>query len=544
MVQLPVHEDARGWFKENWQREKMAAAGLPDFRPVQNNVSFNREPGTTRGIHAEPWDKYVAVVGGSVFGAWVDLRAGDSFGTSFTTILTAGQAVFVPRGVGNGFQTLEPDTGYSYLVTEHWSPQAQENYTFVNLADEIADIQWPIPLGPAITSDADKSHPALADVVPVQPLKNLGHRRQRAIGARARPRSFPGTAAMNFRTFGIRPLQSCPCGAGQLVGLRDGDQRRRVHPGRPGRNEAGRHDAWATNVTAVARLAQICIEHQITLVHVSSDYVFDGRKRAYGEDDAPCPLGVYGQTKAAGDALVRMVPRHYIIRTSWVVGEGKNFVATMSRLAKTGVDPSVVNDQYGRLSFTEDISAGIVHLLDSGAPYGVYNLTNDGEPTSWAHIAKQVFMLCGHDPGRVNEISTADYFAGRHDIGPAAGQQQPAFGQDPGDRLQAVGPVRAPGRLFGRHVTHRFQRPRGKDGSRPQANRKPSPRAQPGPEGLLDGGQGLRKPPAVGLGRPCRSVELPFIGPGKCLQVRLGVGQEPRQAPGVVPGRFVLPHGF
>ena len=82
------------------------------------------------GTSTSPW-----LAGRSL--APVDLRAGEGFGTSFTTILTAGQAVFVPRGVGNGFQTLEPDTGYSYLVTEHWSPQAQENYTFVNLADEV-----------------------------------------------------------------------------------------------------------------------------------------------------------------------------------------------------------------------------------------------------------------------------------------------------------------------------------------------------------------------------------------------------------------------
>src|SRR6218665_2160169 len=75
---LPVHGDNRGWFKENWQREKMVALGLPDFKPVQNNISFNVERGVTRGIHAEPWDKYVSVATGKVFGAWVDLREGDT----------------------------------------------------------------------------------------------------------------------------------------------------------------------------------------------------------------------------------------------------------------------------------------------------------------------------------------------------------------------------------------------------------------------------------------------------------------------------------
>ena len=75
---LPVHGDSRGWFKENWQREKMRALGLPDMGPVQNNISFNDRKGVTRGIHAEPWDKFISVACGRVFGAWVDLRPGAS----------------------------------------------------------------------------------------------------------------------------------------------------------------------------------------------------------------------------------------------------------------------------------------------------------------------------------------------------------------------------------------------------------------------------------------------------------------------------------
>jgi hypothetical protein len=84
VIDLPVHGDDRGWFKENWQRAKMVALGLPDFAPVQNNMSFNAERGVTRGMHAEPWDKLVSLATGRILGAWVDLRAGESFGTPFT----------------------------------------------------------------------------------------------------------------------------------------------------------------------------------------------------------------------------------------------------------------------------------------------------------------------------------------------------------------------------------------------------------------------------------------------------------------------------
>src|SRR5690606_16394773 len=117
---------------------------------------------------------------------------------------------------------------------------------------------------------------------------------------------------------------------------------------------------------------------------------------AYDEAAPPAPLGVYGQTKAAGDAIVATVPRHYIVRTSWVIGAGHNFVRTMASLAERGVDPKVVDDQVGRLTFTDELARGIRHLLDSDAPHGVYNLTGSGEPASWAEVARRVFALTGH----------------------------------------------------------------------------------------------------------------------------------------------------
>ena len=104
-------------------------------------------------------------------------------------------------------------------------------------------------------------------------------------------------------------------------------------------------------------------DHGITLVHISSDYVFDGTaERPYREDDPVAPLGVYGQTKAAGDQIVATVPRHYVVRTSWVIGDGRNFVRTMRSLAERGVNPSVVDDQYGRLTFTSELARAIRHL--------------------------------------------------------------------------------------------------------------------------------------------------------------------------------------
>ena len=202
----------------------------------------------------------------------------------------------------------------------------------------------------------------------------------------------------------------------------------------------GRRAAWAANVTAVGLLARACAASGVTLVHVSSDYVFDGTAtRPALETDPLCPLGVYGQTKAAGDVVVATVPRHYIVRTSWVIGEGNNFVRSMAALAAQGIAPSVVNDQIGRLTFADDLARGIRHLVTSGAPFGTYNLTNAGEPASWAEIAAQVFALTGHDPAAVTGVSTAQYYAGKTGIAP-----RPAHSVLDTSRIEATGFTAAP----------------------------------------------------------------------------------------------------
>lgn len=166
VIKLPVHGDNRGWFKENYQKEKMEALGLPSFEVVQNNFSFNDKKGATRGLHAEPWEKFISVANGSVFGAWVDLRKGPSFGTKFTIEINPGVAVFVPRGVANGYQTLEDNLTYTYLVNAHWSPDAK--YTFVNLFDPEVGIEWPISKDEAIISEKDANHPLLKNVTPLE----------------------------------------------------------------------------------------------------------------------------------------------------------------------------------------------------------------------------------------------------------------------------------------------------------------------------------------------------------------------------------------
>ena len=410
VVRMPVHGDARGWFKENWQREKMVALGLPDFGPVQNNISFNASRGATRGIHTEPWDKFVSLATVRIFGAWVDMREGESFGATFHIEVDPSIAVFVPRGVGNSYQALEDGTAYTYLVNDHWRPGV--TYPALNLRDETAAIPWPIPLDVAEISEKDRTTPRLGDVVPMKPKKTLvlgaGGQLGRAFAA-ALPEA-------DTRTRSELDLTDAEAVAGfpwqEYAVVLNAAAYTAVDAAE---TTEGRVAAWAANAAGPATLARLSREHGFTLVHFSSDYVFDGTAPldpGHLEDEPLSPLGVYAQSKAAGDVAVALAPRHYVLRTSWVIGEGTNFVRTMQSLAEKGVSPSVVDDQVGRLTFTDELGRATRHLLDSGAAFGTYHLSNGGPAMSWREVAQAVFERSGRSADDVSGTSSTAYAAG------------------------------------------------------------------------------------------------------------------------------------
>lgn len=175
------------------------------------------------------------------------------------------------------------------------------------------------------------------------------------------------------------------------------------------------HQVDLVNHQAVRFLAEAATKHNLILVHVSSEYVFDGSQIIHYEDEPFSPLNIYGKTKADGDLAASTTAKYYIVRTSWVVGEGKNFINTMKDLAARNIKPSVVSDQIGRLTFTDTLSCGIKHLLDANLPYGIYNITNEGPFVSWAEIAKIVFEKSGKPASDVQSISTVEYFSNKPD---------------------------------------------------------------------------------------------------------------------------------
>jgi dTDP-4-dehydrorhamnose reductase len=159
--------------------------------------------------------------------------------------------------------------------------------------------------------------------------------------------------------------------------------------------ETNAETAMQVNGEGVAHLAMATREIGARLVHVSTDYIFDGGKGSpYVEDDKPCPLGVYGESKLAGEMNAAFNPDHLIVRTQWLYGlHGKNFVETMLRLAAEKDELSVVDDQIGSPTWTVDLAQAILALLKTGQR-GVYHAANAGF-CSWNAFARAIFEEAG-----------------------------------------------------------------------------------------------------------------------------------------------------
>ncbi|WP_297980590.1 dTDP-4-dehydrorhamnose reductase [uncultured Methanobrevibacter sp.] len=162
--------------------------------------------------------------------------------------------------------------------------------------------------------------------------------------------------------------------------------------------ESNFDDAYAVNAIGPRNLAIACNTMDIPLVHVSTDYVFDGTKTTpLVENDKLGPKSAYGKTKLEGENFIQeSTDKFFILRTAWLYGEhGGNFVQTMLNLAKDYDEITVVNDQKGSPTFSYDLANAISELLESDK-YGIYHLTNDGECT-WYEFSKEIFKIAGID---------------------------------------------------------------------------------------------------------------------------------------------------
>ena len=164
------------------------------------------------------------------------------------------------------------------------------------------------------------------------------------------------------------------------------------------------------NVIGTKNLALVAKQNNITLIHISTDYVFDGNKDLnllYTEEDKTNPKSVYGKTKFQSELEVQKnCKEYYIFRTSWLFGDGNNFVRTMIKLGKEKSEISVVNDQFGSPTYCIDLANIIKQSIEKNIPYGLYNATNQGF-INWSGFAKQIFSLTNIDC-KVKEISSEE----------------------------------------------------------------------------------------------------------------------------------------
>ncbi len=196
--------------------------------------------------------------------------------------------------------------------------------------------------------------------------------------------------------------------------------------------ESNKKEAFRVNARAAGVVAEVCKEENATLIHFSTDYVFDGENpEGYSEDDECSPINIYGETKRAGEELIMStLDEHYIIRTSWLFGEGgKNFVDTMIDLGKTRDELKVVNDQIGSPTYTNDLCKAVIkyflrpylaevpthHVRSFNTEeefgerqdFGVYHLTNS-ETCSWFEFAKEIFGLMNIDV-KIDAVDSGEF---------------------------------------------------------------------------------------------------------------------------------------
>lgn len=169
-------------------------------------------------------------------------------------------------------------------------------------------------------------------------------------------------------------------------------------------------NAYRINAIGPRNLSIAATETGAKMIHVSTDYVFDGKgTRPYLEFDTPNPQGVYGASKLAGENMVKeFADRYFILRTAWLYGDGKNFAKTMLRLSETHDKVRVVNDQFGSPTSAKELAAAIASLLFSDN-YGLFHATCEGS-CHWADFAKEIFRLAGKST-LVEGISSEEYSA-------------------------------------------------------------------------------------------------------------------------------------
>ncbi len=409
--------DERGYF-ESITKEQLEELGFQDFYQISNSKSGK---GIIRGLHfqKDPYcqAKVVRCHAGAVLDIVVDIRKDSPTYGKWTSVeLTPenGRLLYVPRGFAHGFVSLKDNTLFEYYVDNQYAPRLEDGILW---NDAEIGINWEeifekYGINQPILSEKDKVRHTLKECQSTFTRKKtrylitgyngqLGYDIVRELESRGETEYL----AVDINEMDItnrdqvfqvvtnyKPDVIFHCAAWTAVDKAE-DMEDKVRQ---------------INVEGTKNITDASLEVDAKLVYISTDYVFDGKKDGYyNEDDKVNPMSVYGKTKYEGEEEARRNPKHFISRISWAFGiNGNNFIKTMLNLAKTKKEVSVVDDQIGSPTYMVDLAKTLVEMVHSDK-YGTYHVNNDGF-CSWAEFANYIFTSNGLDV-KVNPVSTDEY---------------------------------------------------------------------------------------------------------------------------------------
>jgi dTDP-4-dehydrorhamnose reductase/dTDP-4-dehydrorhamnose 3,5-epimerase len=372
---------------------------------------MSAKKGTLRGLHfqinSKSQAKLIRCTKGEILDVAVDLRKGSSTYKRWVAVELSEsnkKQLIVPKGFAHGFLTLTDNAEVQYKVDEYYAPECDRSIRF---DDPEIGVDWGIE--DPILSEKDLKAPLLKDSDVDFSLKfmvtgvngQLGHdmvlqlkgNNLDVVAPRREELDLTNEDQVKTYIRKEKPDVIIHCAAYTAVD----------------KAEDEKELCYLVNVNGTRTVAEAAKEINAKVVYVSTDYVFDGLgQEPHYEDKETNPINHYGYTKEQGEKIIReLIDKHFVVRTSWVYGlTGNNFVRTMLKLAESRNEINVVSDQIGAPTYTKDLAAFIVDLVQSNK-HGTYHGANEGY-CSWHEFAISIFEKSGIDM-KVNPISSDDY---------------------------------------------------------------------------------------------------------------------------------------
>ena len=415
--------DDRGYFTSITSKQ----LDILNFKKWSQKSESKSAKGTIRGLHFQknPYcqAKLVSCTNGAVLDVVVDMRKDSPTYGQYTYVeLTRenGRMLYVPRGFAHGFLALTDDATFNYMVDNEYAPRLEGG---ISWNDPQINIPWneifkKYDIEKPILSEKDSNRCALKDS-DVEFLRRK--KRYLVTGVKGQ---LGYDIVQELKERGEEDILAIDKDKMDIT-----DRERVMKVIKDYKPDIIFHCAAWTAVDKAEELSELCekinvegtknitdasIEVGAKLVYMSTDYVFDGTKsldEAYKEEDTPNPQSVYGRTKYQGEEEVRRNPNHLITRISWVFGlNGNNFIKTMLKLSKKYPKLTVVNDQIGSPTYTEDLAKLLVEMAETDK-YGTYNVNNEGY-CSWADLAKYVMKINNLET-EIIPVSTEEYYEGK-----------------------------------------------------------------------------------------------------------------------------------